>query len=145
MNSVYVKVLREEARQFIPKYATPGSAAFDLHALDPVIIPPFSTEMIGTGLAVYIQDPKLAGLLLPRSSMGKRGLMLANSVGLIDSDYQGELKVMLWNRTDDRITINPFERIAQLMIIPVVQVQLNVVTDFEATERGTGGFGSTGV
>lgn len=145
MNSVFVKVLREEARDLLPKYATPGSAAFDIHSLDTVIIPPFSTEMVGTGLAVYIQDPKLAGLLLPRSSMGKRGLMLANSVGLIDSDYQGELKVMLWNRTDDRITINPLERIAQLMIIPVVQVQLNVVMEFESTERGTGGFGSTGV
>ena len=131
----------------LPAYATSGSAGLDLRAcLDgPRVLAPGKADLIPTGLAIHIDDPGLAAVILPRSGLGhKHGIVLGNLVGLIDSDYQGQLMVSCWNRGSEPFTINPGERIAQLVVVPVVQVQLNVVESFEESSRGAGGFGSTG-
>ena len=135
-------------REFpLPAYATAGSAGMDLRAcIDaPLLLQPGGAELIATGISIYIADPALAAILLPRSGLGhKNGIVLGNLVGLIDSDYQGPLMVSVWNRGTQRFTISPGDRIAQMVIVPVVQVTFEVVEDFSATARGTGGFGSSG-
>ena len=131
----------------LPEYATAGSAGLDLRAClkVPLELEPGRAELIPTGLAIYIEDPGLAAVVLPRSGLGHRhGIVLGNLVGLIDSDYQGELMVSCWNRGAGLFTLKPGERIAQLVVVPVVQVELEVVADFEATARGAGGFGHSG-
>ena len=131
----------------MPAYATTGSAGLDLRAMldEPLTLNPGETRLIKTGLAIHLADPGYAALILPRSGLGhKHGIVLGNLVGLIDSDYQGELMVSTWNRGQEAFTIEPMERIAQLVIVPVVQMQMNIVDDFEASDRGAGGFGSTG-
>jgi dUTP pyrophosphatase len=131
----------------LPAYATDGSAGLDLRACveAPLVLTPGSAELIPTGLAIHVQDPGLAALILPRSGLGhKHGIVLGNLVGLIDSDYQGQLMVSCWNRSAQPFTVNPGERIAQLVIVPVVQVQLQIVEDFTASARGAGGFGHSG-
>ena len=132
----------------LPAYATPGSAGLDLRAcMDiAVTLQPNAWQLIPTGIAIYLADPNYAALILPRSGLGhKHGIVLGNLVGLIDSDYQGQLMVSAWNRSDTAFTIEPMERIAQLVIVPVMQAQFNVVNDFAAaSERGAGGYGSTG-
>lgn len=142
-----LKILDPRMRAQMPAYATPGSAGLDLRAcLDaPLVIQPGTTHLIPTGLAIHLHDPAYAALILPRSGLGhKHGIVLGNLVGLIDSDYQGQLMVSTWNRGDTEFTLHPFERLAQLVIVPVVQVAFNVVDDFADSERGTAGFGSTG-
>ena len=135
-------------RQFpLPAYATEGSAGMDLRAcLDaPVLLAPGQTQLVPTGLAIHLDDPALAAMILPRSGLGhKHGIVLGNLVGLIDSDYQGQLLVSMWNRAQAAFSIEPGERIAQLVVVPVVQVQLEVVDDFAASARGAGGFGHSG-
>lgn len=131
----------------LPAYATPGSAGLDLRAcLDaPVTLEPNGWQLVGTGIAIHLADPAFAALILPRSGLGhKHGIVLGNLVGLIDSDYQGELKISAWNRSDTPFVLQPMERLAQLVIVPVVQAQFRVVTEFEASQRGEGGYGSTG-
>jgi len=131
----------------LPAYATDGSAGLDLRAcLDaPLELAPGKAELLPTGLAIWVADPGLAAVILPRSGLGhKHGIVLGNLVGLIDSDYQGQLMVSCWNRGSTAYTVQPGERIAQLVIVPVVQVELEVVDEFTATDRGTGGFGSSG-
>jgi deoxyuridine 5'-triphosphate nucleotidohydrolase len=131
----------------LPQYATAGSAGMDLRAcLDkPLSLEPGRAELLPTGLSIYVEDPGLAAVILPRSGLGhKHGIVLGNLVGLIDSDYQGQLMVSVWNRGREAYTVQPGERIAQLVIVPVVQVQLEVVEDFAATSRGAGGFGHSG-
>lgn len=147
MTSVKLKVLDERIRGSLPAYATEGSAGFDLRAVldEPLQLEPGQTELISTGLSLYIENPGFAGLILPRSGLGhKHGIVLGNLVGLIDSDYQGPLMVSVWNRGNLAFTINPMERLAQLVIVPVAQVQFDLVDSFEATQRAQGGFGSTG-
>ena len=143
-----VKVMDERLRSMLPNYATAGSAGLDLRAcLDaPLTLQPNAWQLVPTGMAIHLKDPNYAALILPRSGLGhKHGIVLGNLVGLIDSDYQGQLMVSAWNRSDVAFTIEPMERIAQLVIVPVVQVQFNLVDEFEAaTERGAGGYGSTG-
>jgi dUTP pyrophosphatase len=131
----------------LPAYATGGSAGLDLRALlkAPLELAPGRAELIPTGLAIYLEDPGLAAVVLPRSGLGHRhGVVLGNLVGLIDSDYQGELMVSCWNRSGESFTLKPGERIAQLVVVPVVQVELEVVAQFEASARGAGGFGHSG-
>ena len=131
----------------LPTYATPGSAGLDLRAcLDaPVTLEPNAWQLVGTGIAIHLADPAYAALILPRSGLGhKHGIVLGNLVGLIDSDYQGELKVSAWNRSNTPFVLQPMERLAQLVIVPVVQAQFQVVTEFAASQRGEGGYGSTG-
>lgn len=131
----------------LPQYATSGSAGLDLRAClkESITLQPGQTTLIPTGLSVYIEDANLAAMILPRSGLGhKHGIVLGNLVGLIDSDYQGELMVSCWNRGQEAFTINVAERIAQLIIVPVVQAEFEIVTEFAATDRGEGGFGSTG-
>ncbi len=131
----------------LPAYATPGSAGLDLRALveSPLELLPGEAQLIPTGLAIWLEDPALAAVILPRSGLGhKHGIVLGNLVGLIDSDYQGQLMVSCWNRGTSAYTVQPGERIAQLVLVPVVQVELEVVEDFAATRRGGGGFGSSG-
>lgn len=131
----------------LPSYATSGSAGLDLRVCigEPLQIAPQQTVLLPTGLSIYIADPNLAAVILPRSGLGhKHGIVLGNLVGLIDSDYQGELKISCWNRGEDHFTVAPGERIAQLMFVPVVQADWAVVTEFEITDRGEGGFGSSG-
>lgn len=131
----------------LPEYATAGSAGLDLRAClkKPLELAPGQAELIPTGLAIYLEDPALAAIVLPRSGLGHRhGIVLGNLVGLIDSDYQGELMVSCWNRGHESFTLKPGERIAQLVIVPVVQVELQIVENFEATTRGAGGFGHSG-
>ena len=131
----------------LPTYATPGSAGLDLRAcIDaPLVRAPNAWHLVPTGIAVFIKDPGYAALILPRSGLGhKHGIVLGNLVGLIDSDYQGQLMVSAWNRSTVPFTLEPMERLAQLVIVPVMQAQFNLVTEFEATERGEGGYGSTG-
>jgi len=131
----------------LPRRATSGSAGLDLRAcIDaPLVLEPGETELVPTGLAIHLEDPGLAAVLLPRSGLGhKHGIVLGNLVGLIDSDYQGQVMVSMWNRGDRAFTINPGDRIAQMVVVPVVQVELEVVESFEASARGAGGFGSTG-
>ncbi|CAD6523971.1 Deoxyuridine 5'-triphosphate nucleotidohydrolase [Paraburkholderia hiiakae] len=142
-----IKILNERMRDQLPQYATQGSAGLDLRAcLDaPITLEPGETKLVPTGLAIHVADPGYAALILPRSGLGhKHGVVLGNLVGLIDSDYQGELMISTWNRGHTTFTLNPLERLAQLVIVPVVQAQFNIVDDFEASERGAGGFGSTG-
>jgi dUTP pyrophosphatase len=142
-----IKILNERMRDQLPQYATPGSAGLDLRACieTPLTLEPGETKLVPTGLAIHVADPGYAALILPRSGLGhKHGIVLGNLVGLIDSDYQGELMISTWNRGHTTFTLNPFERLAQLVIVPVVQAQFNIVEDFDASERGAGGFGSTG-
>jgi len=131
----------------LPAYATEGSAGLDLRAClnAPLLLAPGQAELLPTGLAIHVEDPGLAAVILPRSGLGHRhGIVLGNLVGLIDSDYQGQLMVSCWNRGSEPFTVNPGERIAQLIVVPVVQVQLEVVQDFAASRRGAGGFGHSG-
>ena len=149
MQKLQVKVLDERLGNSIPlpEYATTGSAGLDLRAcLDaPLTLHPGETQLIRTGLAIYIEDPGLAAMILPRSGLGhKHGIVLGNLVGLIDSDYQGELMVSCWNRGKDSFTIDVGERLAQLVLVPVVQAEFEIVEQFESTERGSGGFGHSG-
>jgi dUTP pyrophosphatase len=147
MTVIDVKVLDERMAQALPAYATPGSAGLDLRAcLDaPLVLAPGQAELIPTGLSIHIGDPGLAAMLLPRSGLGhKHGIVLGNLVGLIDSDYQGPLMVSCWNRGGAAFTVLPMERIAQMVIVPVVQAAFRRVDDFESSSRGGGGFGSTG-
>ena len=144
-----IRVLDERIGQSIafPAYATGGSAGLDLRAClsQPLVLEPGDTQLIGTGLAIHIADPALAALILPRSGLGhKHGIVLGNLVGLIDSDYQGELMVSCWNRSQNRFTVEPGERLAQLVLVPVVQAEFEVVDEFDSSHRGAGGFGSTG-
>ena len=146
---VQVKVLDARLGQEwpMPTYATQGSAGLDLRACvtEPTVIEPGQTVLVKTGLAIYIQDTGFAGMILPRSGLGhKHGIVLGNLVGLIDSDYQGEIKVSLWNRSDTAFEINPLDRIAQLVVFPVLQVSMNIVDAFTESSRAEGGFGSTG-
>ena len=142
-----VKILDSRMADQLPTYATPGSAGLDLRACleAPLTLEPNAWQLVPTGLSVFIKAPGYAALILPRSGLGhKHGIVLGNLVGLIDSDYQGQLMVSAWNRSTVAFTLNPMERLAQLVIVPVVQAQFNVVTEFVATERGEGGYGSTG-
>ncbi|MDQ7975870.1 dUTP diphosphatase [Paraburkholderia sp. SARCC-3016] len=142
-----LKILDARMRDYLPAYATPGSAGLDLRACldEPLTLAPGGTALVPTGLAVHVGDPGYAALILPRSGMGhKHGIVLGNLVGLIDSDYQGQLMISTWNRGQTTFTLNPMERLAQLVIVPVVQAQFNIVDEFAASERGEGGFGSTG-
>jgi dUTP pyrophosphatase len=143
-----VKLMDERLREMLPNYATAGSAGLDLRAcLDQALtLQANAWQLVPTGIAIHLKDPNYAALILPRSGLGhKHGIVLGNLVGLIDSDYQGQLMVSAWNRSDVAFTIEPMERIAQLVIVPVVQAQFNLVDDFDvATERGAGGYGSTG-
>ncbi|ALM51310.1 dUTP diphosphatase [Halomonas huangheensis] len=142
-----VKILDERLKDRMPRYATEGSAGMDLHALldQPLTIEPGQCELVRTGLSIHIADPGLAGMILPRSGLGhKHGIVLGNLVGLIDSDYQGELMVSVWNRGQKTFTLEPFERMAQYVIVPVVQAELEIVDDFSDSLRGSGGFGSSG-
>jgi dUTP pyrophosphatase len=144
---VDLKILDPRVAEQLPAYATPGSAGLDLRAcLDAAItLNPGETQLIPTGLAIHLADAGYAAVILPRSGLGhKHGVVLGNLVGLIDSDYQGQLMISLWNRGQTAFVVNPFERIAQLVIVPVVQAEFRVVTDFDASDRGDGGFGSTG-
>ena len=145
--TVQLKIVRPQMQERLPRYATPGSAGLDLHACieRELILQPGQTELIPTGIAIHLVDANLAAMILPRSGLGhKHGIVLGNLVGLIDSDYQGELMVSVWNRGQIAFTVQPFERIAQMVIVPVVQAAFEVVGDFAASERGEGGFGSTG-
>jgi len=149
MHSVQVKILDKRlGDEFpIPDYATPGSAGIDLRACveSAMELKPGETQLIPTGMAIYIGDPGIAATILPRSGLGhKHGIVLGNLVGLIDSDYQGQLFVSCWNRSTESFTINPGERIAQLVFVPVIQAQFEMVEEFEESHRGEGGFGSTG-
>lgn len=147
MTNIDLKVLDARMAEQLPAYATAGSAGLDLRAcLDaPMVLEPGQTQLIPTGLAIHVADPGLAAIILPRSGLGhKHGIVLGNLVGLIDSDYQGQLMVSCWNRGHAAFTIQPMERIAQLVIVPVVQAKFNVVDEFGASDRGAGGFGSTG-
>ncbi len=142
-----LRILDERLRDRLPAYATPGSAGLDLRAcLDAaLVLHPGQTELLPTGLAIHVKDPGFAALILPRSGLGhKHGIVLGNLIGLIDSDYQGQLMVSCWNRGAHAFTIEPFERIAQLVIVPVVQARFNIVDQFGTSDRGEGGFGSTG-
>lgn len=143
-----VKILDPRMAEQLPAYATPGSAGLDLRACldEPLTLAPNAWQLVPTGLAVHLADPAYAAMLLPRSGLGhKHGIVLGNLVGLIDSDYQGQLMVSCWNRSPTAFTIEPMERIAQMVIVPVVQAQFRVVDDFDsASERGSGGYGSTG-
>lgn len=142
-----LKILDNRLRGNLPAYATPGSAGLDLRAcLDaPITLGANACQLVPTGISIYLHDPGYAALILPRSGLGhKHGIVLGNLVGLIDSDYQGQLMVSAWNRSDAPFTLEPMERIAQLVIVPIAQAQFNVVDGFAASERGEGGYGSTG-
>jgi len=144
---VALKILDERIRPHLPAYATTGSAGMDLRAcIDaPLVIAPGSTHLVPTGIAIHIGDPALAAIILPRSGLGhKHGIVLGNLVGLIDSDYQGPLMVSCWNRGSDAFVLNPLDRLAQLVIVPVVQAAFELVENFADSDRGAGGFGSTG-
>ena len=142
-----IRLLDPRLKDTLPQYATPGSAGIDLRAcIDaPRQIAPGETLLVPSGIAIHLGDPKLAAIVLPRSGLGhKHGIVLGNLVGLIDSDYQGEIMISVWNRGAEAFTINPLERLAQLVVVPVVQIEFNIVDEFTASSRGTGGFGSTG-
>lgn len=144
---VELKILDTRLNEAMPSYATTGSAGLDLRAcLDEAItIQPGETTLIPTGMAIHLADPNYAAMILPRSGLGhKHGIVLGNLVGLIDSDYQGQLFVSCWNRSQTAFVMNPMERMAQLVIVPVIQANFSVVDEFDASERGEGGFGSTG-
>ena len=147
MKTIEVKILDPRLREQMPEYATPGSAGLDLRACvaEAVTLEPGDTHLVPSGIAINLADPGLAAVVLPRSGLGhKHGIVLGNLVGLIDSDYQGQIFVSAWNRGKSTFTIQPMERLAQLVVVPVVQVALNVVEEFAASTRGAGGFGSTG-
>ena len=147
MHRIDFKILDSRLKESPPHYATPGSAGLDLRACleAPLQLPPGGTALVPTGMAIHLADPGLAAMILPRSGLGhKYGIVLGNLVGLIDSDYQGELMVSVWNRGKETFTLNPLDRIAQLVVVPVLQVGFNIVDEFGASERGEGGFGSTG-
>ena len=147
MKTLDVKILDPRLRDALPQYSTAGAAGLDLRACveKPLKLAPGAAELVPSGIAIHLADPGLAAVVLPRSGLGhKHGIVLGNLVGLIDSDYQGEVMVSVWNRSKKAFTINPLDRIAQLVVVPVVQVKLNVVEEFAASERGAGGFGSTG-
>ena len=147
MRALQVRVLDERVRDALPHYATPGAAGLDLRAcLDaPLTLAPGDSQLVPSGIAIHLDDPGLAAIVLPRSGLGaKHGIVLGNLVGLIDSDYQGQIFVSVWNRGRGSFTIEPLERIAQLVVVPVVQVALEVVDAFTASDRGASGFGSTG-
>ena len=149
MHALQAKILDPRLGQEfpLPQYATPGSAGLDLRAMlkEDIVLEPGQTVLIPTGLSIYIGDPGLAAMILPRSGLGhKHGIVLGNLVGLIDSDYQGQLMVSCWNRGNSAFTINPGERIAQLVLVPVLQAQLQIVEEFDDSQRGAGGFGHTG-
>ena len=147
MRTLDVRILDARLRNQVPEYATAGSAGLDLRACiaAPLTLQPGQTELIPAGLAIHLGDPGVAAVILPRSGLGhKHGIVLGNLVGLIDSDYQGQIFVSTWNRGSAPFVIEPMERLAQLVVVPVVQVALNVVEDFAASSRGAGGFGSTG-
>jgi dUTP diphosphatase len=147
MHTIDVRILDPRLKDTPPHYATPGSAGLDLRAAlaAPLTINPGETHLVPTGMAIHLADPGLAAIILPRSGLGhKHGIVLGNLVGLIDSDYQGQLMVSTWNRGQDAFTINPLDRLAQLVVVPVVQVAFNLVDEFVASDRGAGGFGSTG-
>jgi dUTP pyrophosphatase len=142
-----IKIMDNRLVDQFPAYATPGSAGLDLRAClaEALTLAPNAWQLVPTGMAIFLEDPAYAALILPRSGLGhKHGIVLGNLVGLIDSDYQGQLMVSAWNRSDAPFTIEPMERIAQLLIVPVVQAQFNVVTEFPPSQRGEGGYGSTG-
>ena len=145
--TIAFRVLDERIRPYLPAYATPGSAGMDLRAcIDaPLTLAPGRTELVPTGVAIHIGDPSLAALILPRSGLGhKHGIVLGNLVGLIDADYQGALMVSCWNRGQDAFILNPMDRLAQIVFVPVVQVRFRETAAFDASTRGEGGFGSTG-
>ncbi|MDK2123808.1 dUTP diphosphatase [Parachitinimonas caeni] len=147
MATIDVRILDGRLREHPPTYATPGAAGLDLRACleAPMTLVPGKTALVPTGLAIHLADPGMAAMILPRSGLGhKHGIVLGNLVGLIDSDYQGQIFVSVWNRGNEAFVINPLERIAQLVVVPVLQVGFNIVDEFAASERGEGGFGSTG-
>ena len=147
MLNVDIRIIDPRMAEKLPAYATPGSAGLDLRAcLDaPLTLAANAWQLVPTGIAIYLRDPAYAALILPRSGLGhKHGIVLGNLVGLIDSDYQGQLMVSAWNRSDTAFTIEPMERIAQLVLVPVVQASFNVVSEFPPSARGEGGYGSTG-
>jgi dUTP pyrophosphatase len=147
MHHIDVKILDTRLKENPPHYATPGAAGLDLRAcIDAAIkLHPGETHMVPTGIAIHLADPGLAAMILPRSGLGhKHGIVLGNLVGLIDSDYQGEIFISVWNRGKETYTLNPMDRIAQLVVVPVLQVAFDVVDEFPASDRGAGGFGSTG-
>jgi dUTP pyrophosphatase len=147
MRKLAVKILDERIRSMLPKYASPGAAGLDLRACinSELLLQPGESQLISSGIAIHVGDPGYAAVILPRSGLGaKNGIVLGNLVGLIDSDYQGPLMVSVWNRGQAAFTIQPMDRIAQLVVMPVQQVEFKVVEDFAASSRGAGGFGSTG-
>jgi dUTP pyrophosphatase len=147
MKRLDVRILDPRIRAMLPKYATAGAAGLDLRACidTPLTLAPGDSQLVPTGIAIHLGDPGYAALLLPRSGLGaKHGIVLGNLVGLIDSDYQGPVTVSVWNRGHGAFTIQPLDRIAQLVVVPVQQVEFNVVEEFENSGRGSGGFGSTG-
>jgi len=147
MHRIDVKILDPRLKETPPHYATPGSAGLDLRACleAPLHLAPGATTLVPAGIAIHLADPGLAAMILPRSGLGhKHGIVLGNLVGLIDSDYQGQIMVSVWNRGKESFTLNPLDRIAQLVVVPVLQVTFDVVDEFETSERGAGGFGSTG-
>ena len=147
MKTLDVKILDPRLRDSLPQYATAGAAGLDLRAcIDrPLTLAPGAAELVPSGIAIHLADPGLTAVVLPRSGLGhKHGIVLGNLVGLIDSDYQGQVMVSVWNRGQAEFTVQPMERIAQLVVVPVVQVKLNVVEEFAQSRRGAGGFGSTG-
>jgi dUTP pyrophosphatase len=147
MHRIDVRILDARLREAPPRYATPGAAGLDLRAClsQPLVLAGGASALVRSGIAIHLADSGLAALVLPRSGLGhKHGIVLGNLVGLIDSDYQGEIMVSLWNRSAEPYTLQPMERVAQLVIVPVLQVALNIVEAFALSERGAGGFGSTG-
>ena len=147
MKTIDVKILDPRMKDQMPAYATSGSAGLDLRACItvPITIEPGQTVLIPTGLAIHVGNPQYCAMILPRSGLGhKNGIVLGNLVGLIDSDYQGQLMVSTWNRGQSAFTLKPMERLAQLIVVPVLQVGFNIVDEFDSSERGAGGFGSTG-
>jgi dUTP pyrophosphatase len=147
MHHIDVRILDPRLKDSPPRYATPGSAGLDLRACieAPLTIQPGETHLIPTGMAIHIGNPGLAAMILPRSGLGhKHGIVLGNLVGLIDSDYQGEIMVSTWNRGQESFTLNPLDRLAQLVVVPVLQVAFDIVEEFAVSTRGAGGFGSTG-
>ena len=147
MHRIDVRLLDERLKTHPPAYATEGAAGLDLRAClpGPITLHPGETTLVPSGLAIHLSDPGLAAMVLPRSGLGhKHGIVLGNLVGLIDSDYQGEIMVSTWNRGKESFTLNPLDRLAQLVVVPVMQVAFNVVEEFDASSRGDGGFGSTG-
>lgn len=147
MRDIDVRILDQRLKDHLPAYATPGAAGLDLRACvdAPAVLHPGDTLLVPTGIAIHLADPGMAAMLLPRSGLGhKHGIVLGNLVGLIDSDYQGQIFVSVWNRGRTSFTLEPMERIAQLVVVPVLQVGFNVVDEFISSDRGEGGFGSTG-